>query len=200
MKSVKAIVDWLEKTSTPGSENTEQKTSKARENADDFSSSSSKTVGTEMTQALTPVTPITSLRLPSTTPTHPEDDSLAFLGYKSYFNNRPLARCLDTEQEKITTPAARLTSKAASASSCYSVQKLDNIMATLKDMRSVAVAEPSTPTPRSRAQLIIKTSSTTSNDCSGTGIETAPVNNKAEVMVQTGAAVAWRGPAEIKAF
>lgn len=46
----------------------------------------------------------------------PFDDSLAFLNYRNYFMDQPLARCLDTEMDDVGTKADSETTEVAEAS------------------------------------------------------------------------------------
>jgi len=152
-KSVKAIVDWLEKTTSPP-ETPEPRTQDAQDIAKNAEGLFLPPNHTEsnLVQAGKPGTTTASVLFrPKTSPTHPEEYSLTLLGYKSYFNNRPLARCLD-DGEPAFTPAAKSTPiAAASASSCYSTQKLDSVMATLMEMRNET--DPGSPTPLGRSSL-----------------------------------------------
>jgi hypothetical protein len=201
-RSVKAIVDWLEQTGTPGGENLDLRTQEGSDRAEnaDSCSLSSKVTKSETVRATIPEISITSPRFtPKTPPTHPEEYSLTLLGYKSYFNNRPLARCLDDEEENITTKAAKSNPKPASASSSSSLQKMDSVRAALQDMRYEV--EPGSPTPlgrpwpkrKSRPEESIK-------DYIDLKVEECSNDNIAEDETIAGAKVDSRDPAEIKAF
>ncbi|OIW28922.1 hypothetical protein CONLIGDRAFT_399474 [Coniochaeta ligniaria NRRL 30616] len=201
-KSVKAIVDWLEKTSTPGGENPELRTQEGRnkdENADSISSSPG-TAKSDLVKATRPEVALASpLFVPKTPPTHPEEYSLTLLRYKSYFNNRPLARCLDDEEEKITTPAAKSTPKAASASSCYSIQKVDSNMATPKEIRDGM--EPDSPTPLGRPGPKRRSRpEESSQDYMGIEEESCSSGGLAEAQTKAGGEVMSRDSAVVKAF
>ncbi|KAB5535081.1 hypothetical protein GE09DRAFT_1250142 [Coniochaeta sp. 2T2.1] len=125
VKSVRAIVDWLEKTGSPGPESPESKTQALpgkAEVADRMFLATKATTTTATTKlgivqpsAPDPSTPISRAFPAKAPPTHPEEYSLTLLKYKSYFNNRPLVRCLDDEDEKVASPVAKPTPKAASA-------------------------------------------------------------------------------------
>jgi hypothetical protein len=204
VKSVKAIVDWLEKTSTAGPENPEVKTPQGRDKAQSAEcySLSSKAGKSSMFEATTPEPAATGSVFPQDTPpTHPEEYSLTLLKYKSYFNNRPLARCLDGQEEKPTTPAAKSTPKAVSSSSCYSIQKLDNIMATLEEMQSGFAPDSPTPNRRIRAKSVARPEERASEAPFLRRSEAEScANDVAEVQGVVEAAVVRRDPAAVKAF
>jgi hypothetical protein len=200
-KGVKAIVDWLEKTSTSGPENPELKTPDARNKAGkvDGFSPSPDTTRSGLPQTTRPEAAIASPFSPNTPPTHPEEYSLTLLGYKSYFNNRPLARCLD-DQHQVTSPAAKSTPVAASASSCYSTtQKMDSIMATLQEMRNGI--DPGSPTPLSRHPLKHEARTVNSNEVYvALDVNTCTNGGMSEPQPAVDAQVARRNPAEAKTF
>lgn len=200
-KSVKAIVDWLEKTTTTGPEKPGLKTPQRREkirNVDTFSLSSFDTGKSDVLQATASEPTVPSPVCPlETTPTHPEEYSLTLFEYKTYFNNRPLGRCLDDQEDKATTPVGKSTPIAASASSCYSIQKLDSIMATLEEMQSGT--EPVSPTPHGRTS---RTGRTAPEEKKGAAELKAQTEDSTADMPIEGveATMVQRDPGEIKAF
>lgn len=201
-KSVKAIVDWLEKTSVPAWETPETRTQEGQDegqHADSFSLSSD-TTWQDLQQPARQDNAIASpLFLPKTPPTHPEEYSLTLLGYKSYFNNRPLARCLDIQEGKGTTPAAKSTFTAASASSCYSLQKVESIMPTPHKMTNgVEAGSPySLCLPGMKPESPFEEGGRSYIDFE---IEPCSGHDIAGVQTISGANIVLRDPANVKAF
>ncbi|KAB5577600.1 hypothetical protein GE09DRAFT_525113 [Coniochaeta sp. 2T2.1] len=208
VKSVRAIVDWLEKTGSPGPESPESKTQALPGKAEDADKIPlvSKATTTTTTKsdflepsAQDPSTPTSRVFPAKTPPTHPEEYSLTLLKYKSYFNNRPLVRCLDDEDGKVASPVAKPTPKAASASSCYSVENLDSIMASLNDMSREV--EPGSPTPLGRARSQHETRpGGTSTDYTDQNVEHGSTQDTFEATALVETAIVRRNPAEVKAF
>lgn len=202
-RSVKSIVNWLEKTAaastdtdTAGTRTSQaQNTRPERDNV--LLSEAGKTGAAKVVTPASP--PSGSMYLPTTPLTHPEEYSLTLLKYKSYFNNRPLARCLDYEDGCVESPPSKTTPKAASSASASSVQKLDNLMATLDEMSKDI--EPSTPTPQSRAQIERGTKSKDAGHSTEPREKVILVANR-EVEVQSGdePTIRRRDRAEAKAF
>lgn len=204
-KSVRAIVDWLEKTSTSGPETLPKvRTPDSWVKSGNWRSFSlsSNTAKPDLLQARSPETAVLSpFTHPETPPTHPEEYSLTLLGYKSYFNNRPLARCLD-DVHGVTSPAARSTTpKATSASSCYSSQKLDRVMAALQEMRDRM--DPGSPTPVGRSLPKQESRSVNGNGNgvhAALGMETGANDCVSELEHAIHTEGARRDPAEVRAF
>lgn len=201
-KSVRAIVDWLEKTSTSGSEPPGLRTPEGREKAGirSASSHSPNTAKPDSLQATAPEPAVASpfIHPERTTPTHPEDYSLTLLAYKSYFNNRPLARCLD-DVHKGASSAPGSTPQPPSASSCYSTQKLDSAMATLQEIRDAA--EQGSPTPLGRPSMKEASQSAKRNGVyAAHNRTTCAASGVSEPEPAAEAQAAHRDPAQVKAF
>ena len=163
VKSVRSIVDWLEKTGASGPDGLNSNTQaphRKSEKADKVSLVSKATTRTTTTikpdylqpSGPHPSTPTRSRVVPpKSPPTHPEEYSLTLLKYKSYFNNRALGRCLDDE-DGTASSGAMPTMNAASTSSCYSIQNPDIVMASLNDMRKQLEPGSSASLGRARSQ------------------------------------------------
>lgn len=204
-KSVKAIVDWLEKTSTPAAENPELRTQEDCDKAESddrlsLLSKTTKTTESDLLQATKPeITTASPLLFSKTPPTQPEEYSLTLLGYKSYFNNRPLARCLDDEEAEFTTPTANPTPTAASASSFYSIRKVDSIKTGLPGMRDGA--GPRVPAPLVRSFLESQSlPEGSTKDCVDPVVESCSGAGIAEVSTVAETQVVSRDPTEARAF
>jgi hypothetical protein len=208
-KSVRSIVDWLERTTTTtratrttSAETREPRAVDDRNNADnhDRLSRSSKATQPDMVDALRSkddlVKPYYS---PPASPTHPEEYSLTLLRYKSYFNNRPLARCLD-HKEIVDYPDASMTPKAASASSRYSDLTSDSIRTALREPTDGS--DTGTPTASSPPMLKKQTRTrNTSNTCPANFKNTTSTSNDvSEAKSALSVDVVQRDPAQVKAF
>lgn len=99
-RTVKALVDWLENTGGNGSREPAGKGPRAHDKG-----SSSKDVGDKHRESQHQAPQSPPRPTAPSVPPHPfaEDYSLTLLKFKSYFNNRPLARCLDDQDQYTQT-------------------------------------------------------------------------------------------------
>lgn len=151
--SVKDIVKWLESTST-----TTEKPAAFPQAAEDIQGDGKEPVGrgegsfspdpdSSPERAVSP-DQVAQTAQPST---ETEEYSLTLLGYKNYFNNRPLARCLDAAPEPLKSKY-ELSKEAARPRSLRRTSSIQQLEALMSDLSSMNRGESVPPLPSSEQQ------------------------------------------------